>query len=220
MEKMPFSEALHAVLPALEHPAARPVTATDWQRQLPVLAAGPVTLRGLRTSDAPSLHALLTTAEVARFISPPPTTVEGFERFIDWALAEQAAGRYVCFAMVPAGTDTAVGIIQVRQLDGSFETAEWGFVLGSAYWGTGLFVAGARAALEFAFQTLRAHRLEARAAIQNGRGNGALAKLGAVREAVLRRAFARDGRIYDQHLWAILANDWQAARRDQRPRIH
>ena len=131
MEKMPFVEALHTALPAMEYPAAHDVTTSDWRQQLPVLAAGSVTLRGLRTADARSLHALLTTEEVARFISPPPTSVEGFERFIAWAHAEQAAGRYACFAVVPAGTDTAVGIFQVRQLDAAFDSAEWGFVLGS-----------------------------------------------------------------------------------------
>ncbi len=220
MEKMPFVEALHAVLPAMEHPAVHDTTTTDWRRQLPVLSAGRITLRALRPEDARSLCALLTTEEVARFISPPPTTVEGFERFIAWAQAEQAAGRYVCFAVVPAGTDTAVGIFQVRQMDAAFETAEWGFVLGSAHWGTGLFAEGARLIVDFAVDTIGVHRLEARAAIANGRGNGALAKVGAVREAVLRQSFERHGRHHDQHLWAILADDWRASRRQRRPLVH
>ena len=76
-----------------------------------------ITLRELRTSDAASLLALLTTEEVTRFISPPPTTIEGFERFIQWAQREREAGRYACFAVVPEGYDTAVGLFQVRQLD-------------------------------------------------------------------------------------------------------
>jgi RimJ/RimL family protein N-acetyltransferase len=220
MEKMPFVDALHATLPAMEYPAAHDTTATDWQRQLPVLSAGTVTLRSLRADDARSLCALLTTAEVARFVSPPPTTVEGFERFIAWAHAEQAAGRYACFAVVPAGTDTAVGIFQVRQLDASFETAEWGFILGTPYWGTGLFAAGAALLVDFAIERVGVRRLEARAAVQNGRGNGALAKIGAVREAVLRQSFQRDGQLHDQHLWSILADDWTTARAVEAPRVH
>jgi hypothetical protein len=36
--------------------------------------------------------------------------------------AERQAGRYVCFAVVPDGYDTAVGIFQVRQLDPMFGT--------------------------------------------------------------------------------------------------
>ena len=67
---------------------ARPTAAatqSDWRQQLPVLTGSGITLRELRMSDAPALLALLTTEEVTRFISPPPTTLEGFERFIQWA---------------------------------------------------------------------------------------------------------------------------------------
>jgi serine protease AprX len=88
-----------------------PVIATDWRAGLPALYGSSVTLRELRRSDAASLHAMLTTEEVSRFISPPPTTVEGFERFIDWTLRQRAAGAYVCFAIVPTGCDAAVGLL-------------------------------------------------------------------------------------------------------------
>ena len=108
----------------------------------------------------------------------------------------------------------------MRQLDADFQNAEWGFVMGSAYWGTGLFADGARLVVDFAIDAIGVHRLEARAAVLNGRGNGALAKVGAVREAVLRQSFERHGQHYDQHLWAILASDWRAARRVSTPSVH
>ena len=184
-------------------------TATgQWRTAPPVLHGDDVTLRELRLSDAASLLALLTTEEVTRFISPPPTTVEGFERFITWVRNEREAGRYICFAVVPDGYDTAVGLFQVRQLDSSFETAEWGFAIGSEFWGSGLFAAGADLVLEFSFETLGVRRLEARAAVQNGRGNGALRKTGAVQEGVLRKSFLRGGKHVDQALWALLDEDW------------
>jgi ribosomal-protein-alanine N-acetyltransferase len=183
-------------------------TSVPWRKALPVLQGDGVTLRELRISDAASLLALLTTEEVTRFISPPPKTIEGFERFITWVKNERDAGRYVCFAVVPDGYDTAVGLFQVRQLDRSFETAEWGFALASAFWGSGLFTAGADVVLEFSFETLGVRRLEARAAVQNGRGNSALRKTGAVQEGVLRKSFLRGGEHIDQALWALLDEDW------------
>ena len=185
---------------------------TDWRAAMPVLSAGTVTLRELRLSDAPSLLKLLTTEEVSRFISPPPTTISGFERFISWTHQERAAGRYVCFAVVPGGFDTAVGIFQVRELVAGFGTAEWGFAIGSPFWGTGVFMDAAKATVEFAFETLGVERLEARAALMNGRGNGALAKIGAVREAVLRKSFLRRGEYLDQALWSILREDWRQSK--------
>src|SRR5436190_20037147 len=190
MEKMPYCDGM-TTLPAANSGAD--VVSTDWTRGLPVLANSQITLRELRASDAPSLFALLTTEEVARFISPPPNTIEGFERFIGWTMRQRSAGAYICFAVTLKGYDTALGIFQIRNLSVGFETAEWGFAIGSPFWGTGVFEQGAALTLQFAFETLGVHRLEARAALKNGRGNGALQKLGAVQEGILRKSFLRNG---------------------------
>ena len=66
--------------------------------------------------------------------------------------------------------------------------------------------------VDFTFEVLGTHRLEARAALKNGRGNGALRKMGAVQEGVLRRSFFRNGEYYDQALWTILHEDWLQAK--------
>jgi RimJ/RimL family protein N-acetyltransferase len=202
--------SLRAVLAASG--SATKTTTSDWKQALPVLTGSMVTLRELRLSDATSLLAMLSTDEVARFISPPPTTVEGFGRFIAWTHRERAAGNYACFAVVPHGMDTAVGIFQIRQLEPGFGTAEWGFAIGSGFWGTGIFMDGARLVIDFAFDTIQTHRLEARAAILNGRGNGALRKVGAMQEGILRKSFLRNGEYIDQTLWTILDEDWRAQR--------
>lgn len=197
--------------PAFSRVSTSTVT-SDWRESLPILTGRMVTLRELELRDAPSLLAMLSTAEVARFISPPPTTVEGFERFIAWAQRERERGAYVCFAVVPHGLETAVGLFQVRQLEPGFATAEWGFALGSAFWGTGMFTDGAELTVDFAFDAIGVTRLEARAAVANGRGNGALRKIGAVQEAVLRQAFLCKGRYIDQVLWSIVESDWRQAK--------
>ena len=105
---------------------------------------------------------------------------------------------------------TAIGIFQLRELEPGFGTAEWGFAIGSPYWGTGVFQEGAQLMISFAFETVGVHRLEARAAVRNGRGNGALRKIGAVQEGVLRKSFLKNGEYLDQVLWTILDEDWQA----------
>ena len=213
MEKMPFRDAGATVdLQTIISAANAVATTSDWRQALPVLTGSMVTLRELRLSDAPSLLAMLATEEVARFISPPPTTVEGFERFIAWTHRERAAGNYACFAVVPHGMDSAIGIFQIRQLEPGFGTAEWGFAIGSAFWGTGVFIDGAKMIVNFAFDVIGVHRLEARAAVANGRGNGALRKVGAVQEGVLRKSFLRNGEYLDQTLWTILDEDWRRAK--------
>lgn len=191
----------------------------EWCEQLPTLVGEHVSLRDLHLSDAAALVAHLGTREVQRFIAPPPDTVESFENFILWAQSERTRGRYACFAVVPHGTSDPIGVFQLRQIEGGFATAEWGFAMGSAFWGAGLFADGARMAVDFAVDTLGVRRLEARSALENGRGNGALRKLGAVQEGVLRKAFRKGDRVMDAALWTILADEWRQLRGLWRPAI-
>jgi len=219
MEKMPYRPSDDPIVSTIPAVADSTVNPNDWRTGLPMLTGTMVTLRELQLTDAPALHAALTTEEVSRFISPPPTTVAGFERFIAWTHRQRAAGEYACFAVVPRNSDQAVGLFQVRSLDPGFTTAEWGFALAVEYWGTGTFVDGARLTLDFVFAAIGTHRLEARAAVDNGRGNAALRKMGAVRECLLRGSFLRDGEYLDQCLWTILVEDWHEPRVVPRPRI-
>jgi RimJ/RimL family protein N-acetyltransferase len=226
METMPYRDELRTVMttPSTTTTSSTTVISTDWKEGLPTLRSQNVVLRELRASDAPSLFALLTAAEVSRFISPPPSTVEGFERFISWTLRQRAAGAYACFAVTLKGHDTAIGIFQIRETEPAFRTAEWGFAIGSTFWGSGIFQEGADLVLDFAFNTIGVHRLEARAAVQNGRGNGALRKMGAVQEGLLRGSFLKNGEYLDQALWTILEDDWHERRADIRfrhaPQVH
>jgi RimJ/RimL family protein N-acetyltransferase len=168
-------------------------------------------LREVVASDAVSLFSQLADdTQVQRHISPPPPSIIAFHGFISWCHRQRAEGQSICFAVVPNGLEHAVGIFQVRALGLDFSIAEWGFALGSAFWSTGIFEEGAALVAEFAFNTLGTFRLEGRAVTINGRGNGALNKLGAASEGVLRRALERDDMQHDQFIWGLLAEDWRA----------
>ena len=183
----------------------RTATPVGWRAGLPVLTGTGVMLRELRASDAASLHARLTTEQVARFISPPPRSVEAFADFIRWSHIRRAEGKYVCFGVVPEGMDVAIGIFQIQLTPN--EPAEWGFAIGSEFWGTGLFVESAVALMDFAFTVMGLDQLAARSAVNNGRGNGALQKIGAVRGARIRNGLVHGGRLHDQYYWTSSPGD-------------
>jgi len=202
---------MHETHPARQTPATQPAPASEasprWRAELPTLSGDAVVLRQIRRSDAASLLMFLGAEDVIRYITPAPATVAAFEDFIDQALERQRQGRTAFFAIVPPGTDVAVGIVQLRSLERGFRTAEWGVALGSPYWGRGLFADAAALLRRFAFETLGVHRLEARSRADNARANAALRKVGALLEGVLRQTFERDGQLYDQCLWSILADE-------------
>ena len=187
---------------------------------LPLLKSDGVTVRGLRSDDAESFFTLFSQEPVTRFLMPPPASLERFTRFIEWARVQQEAGRQICFALVPGQTEAAAaGLIQVRQLEPGFAVAEWGFAVGQPFWGTGLFLTGAKLVLSFLFDTVGVRRLEARTVVSNARANRVLEKLGATQEGVLRQGFSSNGRCHDQVLWSILADEWKPSR-IATPQIH
>ena len=205
----------------IRSPNAPHAYAADWRSGLPELRGSRVTLRALQRSDAASLLQNFANEKVTRFLAQPPPTLEAYERFVAWTHRKRASGSLLCFGVVPDNEEAATGLFQVWPRASDFETAEMGFVLGPPFWGTGVFLDGARVFLEFVFDTLGVHRLEARAATLNGRGNGALRKLGAVPECTLRRCFECGGQYEDHVMWSILEEDWREAmaavdvRRDQ-----
>lgn len=185
-----------------------PVRSPHWQRDLPVLADGVALLRPLRDDDAPSLVRHLSDAAVRRHIAPPPRTLHGFLRFIDWADAERRKGVHITYGVVPPSGGPAVGIFQLWRVEPDFSTAEWGLAVGAEHWGTGLSEAAALLLMQFAFGTIGVKRLEARSGVTNHRGNGLLRKLGATVEGRLRQAFRQGDVVEDQQLWSILASEW------------
>jgi RimJ/RimL family protein N-acetyltransferase len=160
----------------------------NWRCGLPILLGPRATLREVLPRDAVSLFPVLSTPEVTRFLAPPPTSVDAFERFIEWSRRERSAGLSVCFAITIPDRTAAIGLVQVRSRESRFATAEWGFALGASFWGTGVFIDSAKLVIAFAFNVFQARRVEARAVARNGRANGALQKLGAVQEGGPRRS--------------------------------
>src|SRR5437762_3250698 len=196
------------------------VIVSRWRTELPVLAGRAVTLREPAFQDLGSLIELLSLDDATRFGVDEPISDLGVQDLIDRAARERAAGLAVTYAIILTASRTIVGLVQVRQLDPAFEAAEWECTIAPSARGTGVFLEAARLAGSFAFGTLGTHRLEARVLLQNGRANGALRKLGAAQEGVLRRSIRRGGEYVDQVLWAVLKDDWTENWVSTEPRVH
>lgn len=195
--------------PSLQAPSVSPAV-EHWRHGLPTLRGDRISLRELRADDGEALLPMITAPEVTRFMSPTPDMPNWFDSFVATTARERLAGRYAGFAIVPHRQGHAVGLVQIREVAPAFHTAEWGIALGSAWWGKGFFEDTGRLVLRFVFDTLGAHRMEARVAVQNARGNAAVSKLGAVAEGQLRRALrTADGSCLDQILWSWLAEEWR-----------
>jgi [ribosomal protein S5]-alanine N-acetyltransferase len=179
-----------------------------WTDRLPLLHGDLTTLREVVASDVFTLFTLFSDPAVTAYMAPPPPTLAKFAGFVEWSHRQRAQGHGVCFGIVPDGMTAAVGILQVR-LDGTVSEAEWGFVLSTHFWSTGVFADSANALVDFVFTTMHVERLEARIALRNRRAHAAVQKLGArfesTREESSPQGIPRD----PESVWILREPEWR-----------
>ncbi len=195
-----------------------PSALADWRHELPVLNGYGVTLYEPSTRDLAPLADALSAPDASRFGINGPANEGAVRALVERLLRERAAG--VAFAYAIAAAFGVVGLVQVRRLDPGFTGAEWDMTLAPSARGTGVFLESARLLGSFVFGSIGVHRLEARVLLSNGRAMGALRKLGAVQEGVLRRAVRLGDAYFDQILWSVIKEDWSDQPASISPHIH
>jgi RimJ/RimL family protein N-acetyltransferase len=179
-----------------------------WQEALPVLSGLRLTLREPVLRDAAALRDLLAAPDAPFFGIEETIDLRAVSDFIERSHGDRQFGRGFLYLVTLTAAHEVVGCCSVRAMDAMFETAEWTGTLAPWARGTGLFLEGARLVGGFAFEVAGTHRLECRVPLHSGRAHGALRKLGAVQEGVLRRSRRVSDDYRDEMLWSILKEDW------------
>jgi RimJ/RimL family protein N-acetyltransferase len=195
-------------------------TISDWRAELPALAGRAVLLREPAVQDLGPLVDLLSIGDATRFGVDEPISEAVVQRFIERVAHDRKTGTAFTYAIRSNLSRTIVGLIQVRQLEPGFESADWECTIAPSARGTEIFLDAARLVGSFTFQSVGTRRLEARVLLQNGRANGALRKMGAVQEGILRRSVRRGHEYLDQVLWSILKEDWRGEWVATASRVH
>ncbi len=167
--------------------------------------------------------------------TPVPNGLESALDYIARALAEQAAGRCLPFALVSTADDRVIGSTRFLELDywrGPLvwpptpghphgdpltavpDAAEIGntWISGDAR-GTGINTEAKLLMLRHAFDTWGVRRITLRADARNTRSRVAIERLGATCEGI-RRAHSRglDGAVRDTAFYSILDEEWPTVR--------
>jgi ribosomal-protein-alanine N-acetyltransferase len=190
-----------------------------WTDRVPTLQGDLTRLREVAASDVHTLFTLFSDPAVTEYMAPPPPTLAKFAGFVEWSHQQRAQGRGVCFGIVPDGIAAAVGILQVR-LEPTSSDAEWGFVLSTHFWSTGVFSDAANALVEFAFTAMDVERLEARIALRNRRAHAAVQKLGARFETTRAESSPQGIPRDPESVWILREHDWRHRARDLRVSAH
>ncbi len=112
--------------------------------------------------------------------------------------------------------DAIVGVFNFSEIiRGSFHSAYLGYYAFAPHAGSGHMANGLALALEFAFRTLKLHRVEVNVQPRNVRSHALVLRAGFVREGYSRRYLQIAGRWRDHVRYAMLAEDWRARRKQR-----
>ena len=183
-----------------------------------VLTAPGVVIVPLADVNAPALAALVDEAMWAGMSTPVPRTADDVLDLVATAHADPA--RYA-FAVVDDGSGEVVGSTSLYDVTPAAARAEIGFTYyARRVWGTTVNPACKLALLSQAFDEWDLARVALRADSANSRSIGAILRLGATAEGVLRSHRVRpDGSRGDTAYFSVLADEWPRVRAGLRDRL-
>ena len=120
---------------------------TTWRNELPTLAGRVVTLREPAAQDLGPLVDLLSLDDASRFGLDEDVSEVTIYELLDRVLRERASGLAFAYAITLSGARRVVGLVHVRQLDPSFEAAEWEWTIAPSSRWRGIFIEALRASL-------------------------------------------------------------------------
>ena len=177
----------------------------------PTLHTARLRLRPFTGADADPLFALHSNAHVLRYWDSPPWTDRArAELFIEKGrqLSEEGSGARV--AVERASDGAFLGWCGLTKWNPDYRSASLGYCLDDAAWGHGYATEGARALLQWGFDTLDLNRVQAEADTRNVASARVLEKLGFVLEGTLREDCVVNGDVSDSWVFGLLSREWQA----------
>ena len=133
-----------------------------------------------------------------------------FKRYFDTALAEKKAGSCYPFAIFDKQHNQYAGCTRYGNISFSNKRVEIGWTwYHPALQRSGINKASKFLLLSFGFETLGLNRIELKTSVLNLKSQGAMLKIGAVKEGVLRNHMINeDGLVRDTMYFSFIAQDW------------
>jgi ribosomal-protein-alanine N-acetyltransferase len=168
-------------------------------------------LRYATPEDAPALFELARDREVTRFFSwGPYVRIEEPLAYIGGLAGRRERGEQLDLLIVhrEAGPIGVVGLSEHSQRDRRAVVGTW---LGRRWWGSGANFEAKALVAHLAFEQLRLERLGAYADVENARSQAALARVGFVREGLLRRWHRHGTEVHDVVIFGLLRAEWKGS---------
>ncbi len=181
---------------------------------IPELTTQRLTLRRLSLIDVGDMYEYASRNDVAKYLTWHPHTDRTYtNEYLQYVATRYAAGMYYDWAIVYEPECKMVGTCGFTSFNFLADSAEVGYVLNPEYWGRGIMREALERVLQFGFETLGLHRIEARYVEENIRSRRVMEGVGMTFEGVLRDAMLVKGAHVSVGICSILRSEWEKRRR-------
>ena len=136
----------------------------------------------------------------------PPDTAEAFKQYVNRITQSEYVGHFVCLRQ----SGETVGVINLNDIiRGSFQSASLGYYAFTPFAGQGLMREGLQIVLQYAFQELQLHRVEANIQPDNAASIALVKQCNFIQEGFSKRYLKIGSDWRDHERWALVAEDWK-----------
>jgi len=177
--------------------------------KIPTLYTQRLVLRPFSLADVPTIVTLAGDWDIAfnTLSVPHPYTEEHAVQWIRQQAVQWEQKQAINFAIAHSD-NTVVGSIGLGLVP-SFNLAELGYWVGKPYWGKGYATEAARALVNFGFEKLSLHRIQATHFGNNPASGRVMQKVGLLYEGCRRQHTLKWGEYRDIKLYGMVREDWE-----------
>lgn len=178
-----------------------------------VLQGRLVRLEPLQAAHIPALVRIARSPEIWEHLPHDGTDAVALERELRSALIKRSTGEQYPFTVFTA-TGAVAGSTRFFDLFPEHKKLEIGWTwYDPLVWGTGINLECKYLLLEWCFEKRRVQRVQLKTRTANLRSQGAIRKLGAVQEGILRKdRISNTGETRDTVVFSIIDDDWPAVK--------
>ncbi len=178
---------------------------------MPTLATERLVLRPMRTSDAYDMYEYACREDVTEFLLWSPHPSVGYTRdYLAYIESRYASCEFYDWAITLADSGKMIGTVGFTRIDTPHNSAEIGYVLNPEYHRRGIGFEAVTKIVEFGFETLSLHRIEAKFMKGNTASLRVMQKLGMTFEGYHRDGMLVKGSYRTIGICSILQNEWHA----------
>ncbi len=179
--------------------------------EFPELESDRLVMRKQSVADVDSIYILRSDKNVMKYMdSNCQQSRSEAEKFVSENTEVNANGKGLFWMLVERESGQVIGDFAFWQIDKNNRLTEIGYTLSPEYWGKGYMKEAMAMAIDFGFDKLGLHRIEANINPGNDGSRRLLQASGFIKEGTVRENIFYNGGYWDSELYGLLATDWEA----------